>query len=271
MENTLYLSDLDGTLLNRSQQITPYTAQTLRQCIARGAAFSFATARSAATAVPLTRSIGLTLPVITYNGGVILRPDTAEILHACTFTAAQVRLLRGALRETKVQPVVYAFYNGSEKFHYLPQSINRPTREFLDTRRGDGRDAPVDSEEALFGGTPFHISCIGGTQLPALEKLLQKEFYCVRQTDIYSGEPWLEIMPREATKAAALQKLKAMLGCTRAVVFGDGRNDLPLFDAADESYATANADEEVKRAATAVIDSCDADGVARFMARRILR
>ena len=45
-------------------------------------------------------------------------------------------------------------------------------------------------------------------------------------------------------------------------------NDLPLFQAAEESYATANAMPQVKAAATAVIGSNEEDGVARFLLER---
>ena len=41
-----------------------------------------------------------------------------------------------------------------------------------------------------------------------------------------------------------------------------------MFELADEAYATANAVDELKEMATAVIGSCDEDGVARFLEER---
>ena len=77
-------------------------------------------------------------------------------------------------------------------------------------------------------------------------------------------------MPVKATKATAALELKDMLGCDRLVVFGDGMNDLSLFAVADESYAMANAVPELKEIATAVIDSNDSDGVAKWIKEKIL-
>ena len=54
-------------------------------------------------------------------------------------------------------------------------------------------------------------------------------------------------------------------GLPARVCFGDGENDLSLFAAADEGYAVANAVDNLKRAATAVIGSNDEDGVARWL------
>jgi hydroxymethylpyrimidine pyrophosphatase-like HAD family hydrolase len=56
-----------------------------------------------------------------------------------------------------------------------------------------------------------------------------------------------------------------MLGCTRVVSFGDAINDIPMFEISDECYAVANAVPELKKIATAIIDSNDDDGVAVFL------
>ena len=51
----------------------------------------------------------------------------------------------------------------------------------------------------------------------------------------------------------------------KLVVFGDGINDMPLFHIANESYAMADAVPELKKIATAVIDSNNNDGVAKWI------
>ncbi len=72
-------------------------------------------------------------------------------------------------------------------------------------------------------------------------------------------------MPPEATKSNAVKQLKKLLQCDRVTAFGDGKNDIDMFLAADECYAVENADEKLKKYATAVIPSNDADGVARWL------
>ncbi|MCH5158484.1 MAG: HAD hydrolase family protein [Clostridiales bacterium] len=47
---TLYLSDLDGTLLNSNQRISEFSVKVINAVIERGAIFSVATARSEETA-----------------------------------------------------------------------------------------------------------------------------------------------------------------------------------------------------------------------------
>ena len=58
---------------------------------------------------------------------------------------------------------------------------------------------------------------------------------------------------------------KELLGCDRVVVFGDGENDMDMFQMADESYAMENAVEELKEIATDIIGSNNDDGVAKWL------
>ena len=85
------------------------------------------------------------------------------------------------------------------------------------------------------------------------------------QVDIYTRDQWLEIMPREASKANAVRRLKALLDCDEVIAFGDGKNDIDMFEIADKSYAVANANGELKSLADGILLSNDEDGVARFL------
>ena len=72
-------------------------------------------------------------------------------------------------------------------------------------------------------------------------------------------------MPHTASKSHAILQLKELLHCDKVVVFGDGINDIPMFKIADECYAMANAIDDLKQIATAVIDSNENDGVAKWL------
>ncbi len=75
----------------------------------------------------------------------------------------------------------------------------------------------------------------------------------------------MEILPLEASKANSIKQLQKILECDRVITFGDGGNDIDMFELADESYAVQNADEQLKRYATSVISSNDEDGVAHWL------
>ena len=87
--------------------------------------------------------------------------------------------------------------------------------------------------------------------------------------DIYEEDCYfLEAYSSEASKANGIKFLERYIEHDNLVCFGDNLNDIPMFELADEAYATANAVDELKEMATAVIGSCDEDGVARFLEER---
>ena len=73
----------------------------------------------------------------------------------------------------------------------------------------------------------------------------------------------------EAKKSNAIKQLQNYLKCDELVVFGNGKNDIDMFQVADESYAVENACDELKKYATGMIDSNDNDGVAKWIENKI--
>ena len=61
---TLYVSDLDGTLLSRRDRLSPYTVETLNRLLHAGVLFTYATARSLSSASVVTEGLRMDLPVI---------------------------------------------------------------------------------------------------------------------------------------------------------------------------------------------------------------
>ena len=82
---TLYVSDLDGTLLRNDAQTSEYTNQVINQLTSEGILFSYATARSYLTATKATKGLNAKIPIITYNGAVILQMILLILLHKMYF------------------------------------------------------------------------------------------------------------------------------------------------------------------------------------------
>ena len=101
---------------------------------------------------------------------------------------------------------------------------------------------------------------------PVYEKVKTYQGWeCLFQKDTYRDEYWLEICPRNCTKAKTILKLKERYGFEKLVVFGDALNDIPMFEIADEAYAVENAIDSLKAIATGVIGNNNEDCVAQFL------
>ncbi len=263
---TLYVSDLDGTLLRSDAKTSEYTNQVVNQLTSEGVLFSYATARSYLTATKATKGLNAKIPIITYNGAVILQNDTFDIIAQNAFCQNEKEEILNELLRRGIYPIVYAYISGKEKFSYLVNKCNSATTEFLLTRKGDVRETPVEFESALGFGDVFYFVCIDVYEkLEPLYIQFKEKYHCIFQKEIYSREQWLEIVPKSVSKAKAILQLKESLGIDYIVAFGDGKNDIEMFEIADESYAVENAVDELKAIATGIIESNDSDGVAKWL------
>lgn len=156
--------------------------------------------------------------------------------------------------------------SGQERFSFVPKLCTDGMNIFIGSRSGDPRTNAVKSVEALKEGDIFYITCIDKPEkLESFYHKYKDKYHCVYQTDFYTNKQWLEIMPIKASKSNAIRQLQEMLTCEKLIVFGDGKNDIDMFQIGDESYAVANADEELKAFATDIILSNDEDGVAKWL------
>lgn len=263
---TLYVSDLDGTLLRSNERTSEYTNHVINSLTERGMVFSYATARSLITAKKVTSGINAKIPLIVYNGAFVMDNLTGDILIENYFDGSVYSLLDD-LFANEVYPIVYAYIDGKEKFSFVPELCSDGMNKFLASRRGDIRTNAVGASDDLKSGKIFYITCIDEPRkLEPLYRKYRDACHCVYQTDIYTKDQWLEMIPLQVSKANAIKQLQPLLKFDKLVVFGDGKNDMDMFKLADESYAVQNAQEDLKRIATAVIPSNDEDGVAKWLA-----
>ncbi len=266
--STLYVSDLDATLLGSDGTISEFTVNTIKSLVKKGMKFSFATARSASTAMKVTEGLCEDIPIIVYTGAFIVDGRTRERIVTNFMDEKEINAVVSAVRKFSLIPIVYSCLKGEEKYIFDRGCVSKNVDEFLRTREGDRRSYEVKGAgfEGTLLGDIFYFTFMEPYEdlLPVYEYLKDK-CNCLFQKDNYTDNYFLEVMPKEATKAKGALKLQEMLCCERLVSFGDGINDIELFKVSDEAYAVENGEEELKKYATAVIESCDDDAVARWL------
>lgn len=272
MAKTLYVTDLDGTLLNRRDRINPESIKVINGLVKEGMLFTYATARSLVSATVVTQGLSMDIPIIAYNGAFIIHPSTGEILSKESFAEEEADRVMEVLEEYGISVLVYAYVEGVEKVSWLVSRENEGIRRYLSLRKGDRRLRPVATREELYQGDKFYFTCIGEREeLQPVYDIFSRDagFRCIIQQELYRPEYFCEIMPAGATKAKAILKLKKLWNCDRVVSFGDAVNDIPMFEISDECYAVENAVEELKAIATGVIGSNEEDGVAEWLKENV--
>lgn len=76
--NVLYVSDLDGTLLNNQQKLDDEAVNILNQLIEQGNHFTVATARSIESVREILKDVHLKLPIILINGVFVYDPIQSQ-------------------------------------------------------------------------------------------------------------------------------------------------------------------------------------------------
>ena len=266
MTKRLYITDLDGTLLNKESRISEKSKTILNRMIEKGIPITYATARSYASACKVTDGVNFSLPAIIYNGTFIYDIVGGKFLHGEYFTEENIADLMKLSQQFHFTPLIYTFVDGEEKIIYNKNGVlSDGFRYYLNRRRQDKRMLPVESLGESFQGKLFYVTFIENKEdLQPLYDILRKKdtFNSVFQQEIYRTEYWCEIMPNAVSKAKTAMRLKEFLPYDELVVFGDSLNDIPLFEIADYSYAVGNATDKLKRIATEVIGYNDEDGVA---------
>ena len=268
---TLYVSDLDGTLMRSDIKISDHTVKTINGLIDQGVAFTYATARSIDSAREITQDLKIKLPVITRNGSVLADNITGKSMEITVFKEEDIRMIRKLIPELPSHGFVSCYIGDKMIKTYADTEHTEGLDDYIGFYKDDPRMVKVPDMEGMFTGRPGYVTMISSKEdlEPVYERVKDHDGWeCLFQKDTYRDEYWIELCPKGCTKAKKILQLKEEYGFDRVIVFGDSLNDLPMFSIADESYAVSNALDEVKAAATEVIGSNNDDAVADFIMQK---
>lgn len=272
--NRLYLSDLDGTLLNSAGEVSERTRQGLKDLLAAGLAFSVASARSYFSIRNLFGDLAFPLPIIEFNGAFLT--DYATGRHLEVYSLGQElgeevfdRVLAAGLR-----PFVCS-YDGTEDCLHYDELINEGMAWYEQRRRKAGdprlrcthRLRDTLSEQVV----SLTVMAPDAPRVQALRDELaerygeQLQLFCY-ENEYSPGNWWLTIHHAAASKHIAMKRLQEKYAPgSELVAFGDNVNDLLMLRHADVAVAVANAVPAVKAEARHVIGANDEDSVVQYL------
>jgi Cof subfamily protein (haloacid dehalogenase superfamily) len=265
--------DIDGTLLDSQNRLSPSLAPLFRDVQARGTAITLISGRPAQVVEPLMRALDLSLPYVSSGGAHIADPESGEVIAAFTLQREEVAILAEIGRATGSGLVAMEarqlYYEGTrEKFELAHESVDI---RLNDQQKIEIHITPVaDIVSASPTPLKFTISDLPEV-LAKVEERLRASNLPIYST--YSSPVYLESTSIEANKGTALTRLARHLRIPleRVMVIGDSPNDLSMFGVAGTSVAMGNALPDVKSAASLIAPSNDEDGVAWVMQERVLK
>lgn len=270
MEKTLFISDLDGTLLNNSGELTKYTVNIINSLISGGMHFTFATARTIYSAKVITSGLDINVPCILNNGASVYDMQTGSYVRNNYINPDTAGQIVSAFRTHGVNCFLFKFIGNEIAVHYDRISDENMQR-YIDERKGKFGQSFVECADISgeIDSRIIYINCSGEYEslLPVRNAVLDiGGADCAFYKDTYTEKWYLETFSDRASKANGIKYLRENYGFTRVVAFGDNLNDLSMFRQADIKIAVGNAKSELRESADFVIGTNENNGVAEWLA-----
>lgn len=267
-EKTLFISDLDGTLLTRSGSLSEFTISNVHKLISNDYNFTIATARPFALVKTIIETLKIKLPLVINNGGIIYDPIKKRAIKVCTINKDTIDTVFKTLNMLKVIPFVHAIDADGNINIYYSKIVNKCQEkqiEFANILSAGEYAVKVDDVQEIENIFYFTIVC-ESMAIEKIKPLLAKseDISLVSYTDVYTpGYSFLEIGHKNATKAHGLEDVKEIGQYEDVIAFGDNYNDVDMFLAADVGYAVLEAPKELKDVADMQIGSAKDDSVIK--------
>ncbi|HSI70438.1 MAG TPA: HAD family hydrolase [Gillisia sp.] len=262
MDYKIVFSDIDGTLLNKERELSPATIKAIKLLKGR-VPFILISARMPAAMRHLQQELEIgDLPIIAYNGGLIL-------VNGQTRSSTEIPLeVIEELNRMNDFNCHLSLYHHDE--WYVPQEDKWALRETNNTKvtptvktntevikKWEQEDKGAHKIMAM--GNIDHIDKIRDH----LENKFSGKLHLYRSKDTY-----LEIAPSSISKYTAIEMLLQEhfnYSPTEAVAIGDNYNDVEMLRNVGYGVAVGNARQEAMDAANIVCGKSIEDGVAKIL------
>ncbi len=262
-EPWLIAIDIDGTLVHDDGYLAPEVIREVVRVRELGHHVVVATGRAAANAIPVVQDVGIEEGhVVCSNGAVTIEINNED---------SKGYLVREVIGFDP-GPVLSQLIEKLPEAHFAVEDVDgtyRFHKPFPSYALGaENIETPLDQ---LMHGEVSRVVVLSPEQnvndfLEIVESVgLHSVSYAIGYT------AWLDISPQGVTKASALEQRRKALDIprNRVITIGDGRNDISMFEWANEggglSFAMGQGPDEVKQAAQIVTAAVEEHGVAKVL------
>lgn len=243
----IVFTDVDGTLLDAEHRVIPEACASVQKLAQLGIPLVLVSARMPEGLTTIQREMGFTGPLVCYSGAYVLDEQGAELLsHPIDIdTACEIKQFLDC-ELPGLTCSEYGYHTWICDDDQDPRIQNEERITTLKAQNARLRD--------VFGRTGIHKFLLMGEpdEIEVAEKRIAAAY--PQLAVARSSAILCEVMSGKASKAEGVQVVCRHFGMdpSEAVAFGDGRNDIDMLAAVPESYAMANAPDEVKQVAAHV-------------------
>ncbi|MGX7024949.1 HAD family hydrolase [Vagococcus hydrophili] len=241
---THIFSDLDGTLLNETGDVTETNAAMI---INSGIPFSLVSARTPNDMAPIVEKLQLNSPQVAFNGGLIYRNESGKrVIISEEFIEWEMAQKIITLIQTYYPSLSFSFYDDDNWYTCkIDEGIKR--------EESIGSQIPqVVEREVFFSQDPRKLFKIMLWIFDAEVMEEVKEFFAkleIEELAFTQSSPYtLEITNIKAQKSKGIDYILSHydLDKEHVAAFGDGHNDISMLEKVGHPVVMENASDEVK-------------------------
>ena len=263
----LIACDVDGTLFDVDETITPRTRDAVRAAVTAGAYFVLATGRPPRWVRPVVEALGFAPMAVCANGAVIYDPATDRVLSARTLPVDTL----GVLAEIAIRVIPgagLAVERIGDRAHdtATPQFVSSPGYEHAWLNPDN---TEVSKADLLSASAIKLLIRKAGARSSDMAAELAKHVGIEGDITFSTNNGLVEVVPLGVSKATGVEEVAGPLGISsdEVVAFGDMPNDVPMLLWAGHGVAMGNAHPDVLAIADEVTASNADDGVGRLLER----
>lgn len=260
--------DMDGTLLKEDKSVSERTKKAIKEAKNKGVNVVIATGRPIDGVTKYLEELDMLREddyVLSYNGGLVLKTKTREVVSKVALTGADLHYLHNLSKELEVNIHAFSEVHGlitpkNSKYTEVEANING-------IQIGINDYSEIEDDHSIIKVMMIDEPEILQKAIDNLPKEVYEKYTVVRSTPYF-----LEFLNKAVNKGTGVELLAKHLGIKREEImtFGDAGNDLDMIKYAGMGVAMANAFEEVKVVANYITDSNEEDGVAKAIEKFIL-
>ena len=265
MSIKLFLTDLDGTLLPTGQKVSQKNIQAVQDMVKAGIIFTIATGRMYCASIEIAKSLGVDVPIITYNGALI-KSVSGEIFYTNYLEPKIISDITNFFQQNdwylqnySNDNLFYPKYNDYSKFYENSIGVY-------------GKAIGWNEMNLSTENVPKLLSITDNVDETERRIKIINEKFGDKVNAIRSIPIFVEIIPKNISKATAAKFLakKFNINDDEVMAIGDSNNDLPMLKSFNHSVAMGNASDEIKSVCEFVTDTCDNDGFAKAVYKYVL-
>lgn len=229
--------DLDGTLLDKHLNLSQRTKETIIDLVDRGIIVSFVSGRPRKAAEFVRERVGVDMPIVAYNGGMVITPAGKEIFSTKIPLREALKIIRyGEERELYVKVYI-------DDVFYVKESDEKSI-SFSKTR-----NVNFKAVGKLSDNIKEDVNMIIINYKEDIDGIIDEKLKEVDVTVTTSVSNSIDVIPKGISKGYGLRMVAENLNIKREdiIAIGNSLNDIEMLEYAGVGIAMKNSDISLLR------------------------